>query len=173
MVDPQVNRSIQNLCLHAQGAYYAGEYLAIQVADSNFSDVSVTLLDQRPPPPSAAPTKSLLELSGDGVLKPGGKFSPKHKKVLACALSHALLCLHDKSAGPWLQAFWNLRNVFFLQESNGHMVYDIHHPYISCELAHVPAPSDVKKFLDRGLDHGFLFIQAFGKLLLELARGTR
>ncbi|KAH8672327.1 peptidase S8/S53 domain-containing protein [Ilyonectria robusta] len=104
-------------------AYYAGEYLAIQVADSNFSDVSVTLLDQRPPPPSAAPTKSLLELSGDGVLKPGGKFSPKHKKVLACALSHALLCLHDKSAGPWLQAFWNLRNVFFLQESNGHMVF--------------------------------------------------
>ncbi|KAH6962516.1 peptidase S8/S53 domain-containing protein [Ilyonectria sp. MPI-CAGE-AT-0026] len=171
LIDPQVNQIIENLCLHAQGVYCTGDCLAIEVTDSSFSDVSVTLLGQRPPLPSTAPTKSLLELSGDGVLKPGGIFSSKHKTVLACALSHALLCLHNDSAGPWLQAFWNLGNVFFLQESNGDLVYDIHHPYISCELAHVPAPSEVKKFLDHGRDYGFLFIQAFGKLLLELARG--
>lgn len=105
------------------------------------------------------------------MLKPGGIFSSEHKTVLACSLSHALIYLHNDSTGPWLQEFWSLRNVFFLQESNGDLVYDIHHPYISCELAHVPAPSEVKKFLDHSRDYGFLFIQAFGKLLLELARG--
>lgn len=51
------------------------------------------------------------------------------------------------------------------------MVYDIHHPYISCELAEVSAPSDIKQVFDQACDHGSVFIQAFGKLLLELARG--
>ncbi|KAI3393857.1 hypothetical protein diail_3532 [Diaporthe ilicicola] len=173
LIDPPVNQRIQDLCSRAKLVHDAGECLAIEVTNSSFLDVSVTVLGQRPPPPSAAPTKSLLELSVDGALKPGGAFSRDHKIVLACALSHSLLCLHNESAGPWLQEFWSLRNVFFLHEKNGDMVCDIHHPYISCELADVPAPSDITQVLDRGLDHGFLFIQAFGKLLLELARGDK
>ena len=127
--------------------------------------------DNTPEAQETSPTKSLADLLRSGVLlepicSKDGVFTSGDKAVLALSLSR---CLLHFFRGSWMHEIWTARNIHFLHKpaDSGDLIYDIHHPYVTCSLATSTAE-------DPPVWHANdcqSFLSAFANLLVEIETG--
>ncbi|KAK3994248.1 hypothetical protein QBC44DRAFT_392685 [Cladorrhinum sp. PSN332] len=163
---PLDTASIQALCQEAKDAYEADRFYVVELRGDAFHDISDNWYDQRPQH-DAKPTKSMRDLLRCQILKPSNYegFRPSDKKMLAFTVAHALLHLHP---GPWIQGPLGLDNIFFLYDETTKTVYNIHHPHMTCLLAHGhPEPG----VLDSDPENKYPILLSFAKFLVELETG--
>lgn len=154
---------VTDLCFSARNASTNDQIFRIRLVEERFKDVSDVKF--QPEYPGTAPTVSLLHLLENGILKDRERFYPNDKKVLAYTLAHALLNLYE---GPWLQSLWTLDNIFFPYEANTGKLYNIHQPYVACNLS-----ADTPTLGTLDASHKYPLILSFATLLLELETGEQ
>lgn len=154
---------VTDLCFSARNASTNDQILRIRLVEERFKDASDVKF--QPEYPGTAPTVSLLYLLENGILKDRYRFYPNDKKVLACTLAYALLNLYE---GPWLQSLWTLDNIFFPYAANTGKLYNIHQPYVACNLS-----ADIPTLGTLDALHEYPLIFSFATLLLELETGEQ
>ncbi|CAH0054820.1 unnamed protein product [Clonostachys solani] len=175
---PTEPRMITNLCKH----FSQDDAPSMWNIDFDVNGLYSSTLPQKPPTAGCAPTMPLVALISEKILKGGDNISDIHKAALALSLGRCLL--HLLHTG-WAQEVWTAEDINFLcqQTDAGKRIYDIHHPYVTCNFSGDSGLSD-SDASDSGLGSntptspGLTMTQSqrtlwsFAKLLLNIQTGS-
>ena len=155
---------VDDICELAQSCSDNGCILGVELKGDTLLDTSdqgmdekLSLLDN-----ASVTEYTLHELLRRGIFQDSYKVFPNDKKILAYILARALLCLYG---GPWLQTPWSADKLVFRYDAAAQTIYDVHQPYILCDLREgMPPPVSGKL-------HNSPPVLAFAKILVDLDQG--